>query len=102
MDDPSKYEAARTKMLAVKGFYRHLFFYILFNLCFFLINIKTSPNDLWFFWPLLFWGLAVISHASTVFGFGFGKFLGKNWEEKKIKKYMEHDDTENKSCDKDA
>ena len=97
MDDKTKYESARTKMLALKGFYRHLFFYCLFNLCFFIVNIRTSPEELWFFWPLIFWGIALLSHASGVFGFGFGKMPGKDWEENKIKEFMERDDLDHSS-----
>ena len=31
-----------------------------------LINIMTAPNKLWFYWPLVGWGVAVLGHAFAV------------------------------------
>jgi len=36
----------------------------------------------------IFWGIGIILHASKVFILK-GRFLGKAWEEKKIKEIME-------------
>lgn len=36
----------------------------------------TAPDHLWFFWPMLGWGIGIIFHAVNVFG------IGKSWEEK--------------------
>lgn len=37
-------------------------------ICFlFIINMITSPDSLWFFWPALGWGLAVAIHAVNIF-----------------------------------
>jgi hypothetical protein len=46
----------------------------------FLINITTSPDILWFYWPLLGWGIGIVMHA--VYVFGFGHWFGPDWEEK--------------------
>jgi uncharacterized protein YhhL (DUF1145 family) len=53
-----------------------------------IINLLTYPERLWFYWVSIFWGFAVLLHALKVFVFK-GKFLGKDWEEKKIKEIME-------------
>ncbi len=31
------------------------------------INMLTSPGTVWFIWPLLGWGLAVVLHGARVF-----------------------------------
>lgn len=87
MNEDKRYEEAKRHVEAIKGFYIHLFIYILANLVMFLSNITTSPGYLWFIWPLIGWGFGLLGHAASVFG--LGGFLGKDWEEKKIQKIME-------------
>ena len=50
-------------------------------------SISTSPDILWFYWPLFGWGIGMATHAVRVFG--FGRWFGPDWEEKKIKEIME-------------
>jgi len=59
--------------------------YVIVNLGLFLINMTTSPENLWFIWPLMGWGIGIALHALRV----FGGTLGSNWEEKKIAEFME-------------
>jgi hypothetical protein len=82
-----KYKRAKERVAALRGFYVHLGVYVSVNLLLFLINITASPDSLWFFWPLLGWGLAVVVHALSVFG--SGSLFGAAWEEKKIREIME-------------
>jgi len=49
----------------------------------------TSPDHLWFYWPMLGWGLGLTIHAVSTFG------IGKNWEEKKIKELMKKEQQRN-------
>ncbi|MCK4322302.1 2TM domain-containing protein, partial [candidate division WOR-3 bacterium] len=58
------------------------------NLALFIINMLTSPNSLWFYWPLFGWGIGLLIHAFSVFG--TKRFL-RDWEEKKINELMEKD-----------
>ena len=82
-----KYQRAKKRVEALRRFYIHVGVYVLVNLLLFLINITASPESLWFFWPLVGWGIAVILHAFSVFG--SGRLLGADWEEKKIEEIME-------------
>ncbi len=41
----------------------------------------------WFYWPLLGWGIGVVAHGFAVFG--GGSFFGSEWEKKKIKEIVE-------------
>ena len=79
-----KYQKAKERVEAIKGFYIHLTVYIVVNLILFSINMIVSPDSLWFFWPLMGWGIAIVLHALRVFGGAFGS----NWEEKKIDELM--------------
>ena len=82
-----KYEQAKGRVKEVRGFYIHLAVYVLVNTFLFLLDITMSPDVLWFYWPLLGWGIAIVVHAVSVFG--FGPWLGQEWEEKKIDEYMD-------------
>ncbi len=85
--EESKYQHAKSRVDAIRGFYVHLTVYVVVNSFLFLLDITLSPGTLWFFWPLLGWGIALAVHAISVFG--FGSWLGQDWEEKKIREYMD-------------
>lgn len=88
-DQDIKYQQAKARVSALRDFYVHFIVYLVINLLLFLINIIFSPNSLWFFWPLLGWGIAISLHAFFVFG--QNRVLGADWEEKKIQEIMEQD-----------
>ncbi|MXO05171.1 2TM domain-containing protein [Flavobacterium sp. HBTb2-11-1] len=87
LSDEEKYIQAKKKVENIKGFYGNLISYILVNAILIFINLYTSPNYLWFFWPLLWWGVGVVFHGLKVFEVFPG--MGKEWEERKIKEFME-------------
>ena len=89
MGEQERYEKAKKRVEEIKGFYSHLFVYIMVNAILFLINLITDRGHWWFYWPLLGWGIGIIAHASSVFGF-FG-FFGQEWEERKIREIMDKD-----------
>ena len=89
MDRELKYQKAKKRVEALRGFYVHLCVYVVVNLGLFLRNISTSPENLWFYWPLLGWGIAIGLHALSVFG--PGRRFGAEWEENKIAEIMEED-----------
>ena len=85
-----KYERAKIRVKELRDFYGNLLTYIGVNILLIIINLVTSPGHLWFYWVTIFWGFAVLIHALKVFILK-GRFLGKDWEEKKIKEIMEKD-----------
>ena len=89
--EEERYYYARKKVNDIKGFYGNLIAYIVFNLFFLILNLLTSPSHLWFYWPLLGWGVGVLFHGMKVFG--YSPFFGKDWEERKIKEFMEKEKT---------
>ena len=87
MNTEDKYQKAKRRVEEIRGFYIHLVVYVLVNAFLFLLDITTSPNVLWFYWVLLGWGIGLAVHAAYVFG--IGRWLGPDWEEKKIKETMD-------------
>ncbi|MBU2498823.1 MAG: 2TM domain-containing protein [Proteobacteria bacterium] len=83
-----KYEEAKRRVKELKDFYTNLLTYVGVNVLLIIINLITSPGSLWFYWVTIFWGIGIVLHASKVF-IVKGKFLGKQWEDKKIKEIME-------------
>jgi len=47
----------------VRGVAVHLFAYLGVNALLVFINLSTSPESVWFIWPLLGWGLGLAAHA---------------------------------------
>jgi hypothetical protein len=85
--DDEAYRRAKKRVEELKGFYAHLVIFVAVNALLVLINLWTSPGFLWFLIPLVGWGIGLFFHA--VFGFGLFGVFTKEWEEKKIKEYME-------------
>lgn len=83
------YDRATKRVKEMKGFYGNLISYCLVIPFLIFINLRTSPQYMWFWWPMLGWGIGVASHGFQVFG------IGKNWEEKKIREIMEKDKFKN-------
>ncbi|NGY38345.1 2TM domain-containing protein [Flavobacterium sp. XN-5] len=82
-----RYFKAKKRVEEIKGFYGNLIAYIIVNIGLLALNLVTSPNHLWFFWPLMGWGIGVVIHGMIVFN--YMPFLRKDWEEQKIKEFME-------------
>lgn len=92
--DEERYFHAKKKVDEIKGFYGNLVSYVLVNCGLLTINLLTSPKHLWFYWPLLGWGIGVLFHGLKVFN--YMPFLGKNWEEQKIKQFMAEEEKSQK------
>lgn len=76
------YERAVKRVKELKGFYGNLISYCIVIPFLVIINLITSPKEIWFYWPMLGWGIGVVAHAMNTFA------IGKNWEEKKIREIM--------------
>ena len=88
MERDENYKKKKKRVENLKAFYIHLALYILVNLMLFFINISSDSSKLWFLYPLAGWGIGIVIHGLTTFPFGI---FGKEWEERKIKEYMEKD-----------
>ncbi len=92
-----RYNLAYKRVKRIKGFYFHLMVYLIFNGFIIIANSNESIPGNHIFWSwenfstALFWGIGLLAHGLSVFGRNI--FFGQNWEEKKIKEFM---DKENK------
>ncbi len=85
------YLRAQKKVKSLMGFYWHLASYVIVNL-FIIILIVSNGGRLFSFGTFataFFWGIGIFFHFLGVFGPDF--LFGRNWEERKIKKFMEKD-----------
>jgi len=60
---------------AKRGFLAHLVVYVLVNAMFIAINFIYSPEAIWFFYPLIGWGIGISMHY----------LFGVRWLEKELK-----------------
>lgn len=83
------YKRAQKRVKEIKGFYSHLFTYIMVISGLVIFNLLTSPKYLWFYWPMFGWGIGVVCHGISTFN--FNPFFNKDWEEKKLKQFIEEE-----------
>jgi len=88
-EEYERYLRAKKQVDEIKGFYGNLVAYIVVNIFMMIINLKYSPEYLWFFWPLLGWGIGLVFHGMKAFN--YTPFLGKDWEQRKMKEFMEQE-----------
>ena len=85
-DEKIRYLNAQKRVAEIRGFYAHLISFVAVNIVLIIFNVlyhhfgymKIKVNQ---FYSLIIWGIIVIIHAVLI-------FLGKDWEERKIRKLM--------------
>jgi len=77
---------AREHVAALRGFYGHAAVFVAVNLLLLAINLLTAPDRLWFYWPLLGWGIGLAAHGIRVFA---RPRLDRDWEARKIAEYKQ-------------
>ena len=87
-----RYRTAKKKVKEIKGFYTHLVVYLFVNIA--ILVVSTREEGLWEgldewnnYLTAFFWGIGLIAHWASVFGPNI--FLGKDWEERKIRELMD-------------
>lgn len=87
LDKHPRYEEARRHVRELRGFYSHAAAYLVVNAGLFALDLLTSPGRWWFFYPMFGWGIGLAAHGLSVFA--LGGWLGGNWEERKIREYLD-------------
>lgn len=82
-DEDQAYERAQKRVKELKSFYGNLISYCIIIPFLIILNLITSPRNIWFYWPMLGWGIGLVAHGMSVFA------IGKGWEEKKIREILE-------------
>jgi 2TM domain len=86
VNEMPRYQQAKERVEALRGFYIHALVYAIVNLGLFAINMLTSPDNLWFYWPLIGWGIGLAINGTVVFA--SRSFLGKDWEARQMEKEL--------------
>lgn len=88
-----RYFLAEKRVKSIKGFYSHVFIYIVINAIILgQIYLRTPLDKFWEwenFQTALFWGIGLLAHALSVFAKNYA--FSSNWEERKIREFMEKD-----------
>ena len=91
----TRYELAYKRVKRIKGFYIHAFVYVLVNAFIIVSSFNRSllGSEVFFRWETfstaLFWGIGLLAHGLSVFGRNL--FFSADWEERKIKEFMDKD-----------
>jgi hypothetical protein len=86
----NSYFKAKRKVAEIKKFYTSLIMYVIFIT--FLAGINYYSNEwryAWFLWAAFGWGIGLFFQG--VKAFNWNPVYGKDWEERKIKEYMDKD-----------
>lgn len=87
----NKYFRAKERVQNIKKFYTSLLGYVIF-ICL-LAGLNYYVNELsypWFLWAAFGWGIGLIFQAAKAYQ--WSPFMGKNWEERKLKEFMEEEE----------
>jgi hypothetical protein len=52
-------------------------------------QFRGRPKVYWAFWPLFGWGIGLLAHGLATYR--WMPFIGKEWEERKIRELMDKD-----------
>lgn len=77
---------AFNKVRRLKGYYTHLFVYVTMNVCCISLNLLTTPDYLWFFGVVVFWGFSLLIHTLRIFV--VDKYIGADWERAEVEKIL--------------
>lgn len=85
-DENNAYLRAKQRVKEIKDFYGNLLSYCIVIPFLIFINYRTFWEFKWFWFPLIGWGIGLVAHAATVFGYA------SHWEERKIQEIMEKEE----------
>lgn len=85
------YRKAKKKAQNIRSFYINLGMYWLIIPMLIFINLKYTPEFHWFWFSMLGWGIGITFHGMEAFD--VNPFLGKEWEERKIREILEKENS---------
>jgi hypothetical protein len=85
MDD--RQQAARRFVQRKRRFYTILVVYLALSVLWFVIDMLTGTDDLWFYWPVL--GAGLIVAVIGIAMFGIGGLFPADWDRRQVDKYLE-------------
>ena len=95
LEKENKYIRAKERVIEVKKFYSSLISYAVVITLLGALNYYTDEwNYPWFLWAAFGWGIGLVFKAIRVFA--KNPFFGREWEERKIKEFMQEDERINR------
>lgn len=89
-----KLERAKKRIEELKGFYANIISYMIIIPCLAGLNYWTNQMEYaWFLWAAMGWGVGLLFHAVGIFL--FKGLWGWQWQERKMKEFMEREENEN-------
>lgn len=89
-NEDEKYKTIKARVGRMREFYSSLVSYFIVNIVLIVINLLTSPHNLWFYWVTVIWGIVLLIrwiNLSTI----KDRYFGDDWEKKKIEELMRKD-----------
>jgi two-component system LytT family sensor kinase len=68
-------------------FYRHVVVYVVVGAILAAIDLLTSPQSLWFYWPMGFWAIGLVLNFLDVYVMGEGAGLEKRMLEREMRRH---------------
>ena len=79
-------QQARDRVETKLSFFVHLAVYIAANVVMVAVNLLTVPEHLWFYWPMMGWGIGVMAHGIGVLAYFKWNSLVGGMEEREFRK----------------
>lgn len=87
----NRYLRAKERVAEIKKFYTGLIGYVIVISMLGALNYYVNEwRYMWFLWAAFGWGIGLVFQAAKAYQ--WSPFMGKNWEERKLKEFMEEED----------
>jgi hypothetical protein len=93
--EEERYYQAQKRVKEIRSFYEHLTICLLCNVIVIAVNLMTSPGFLYCIFSVLGWGMVIVLHGLKAFE--YAPFFNKEWEEQKIKEFIEKEEQTRKT-----
>jgi hypothetical protein len=86
-DRQEAYRRATERVRARIGLLVHAALFVVVTLLLLVINLISTPGAWWFFWPMLFWAIALVAHAAVIVGPGMRAV--ERWRDRELAREVE-------------
>lgn len=91
LEKENRYIRAKERVAEIKKFYTSLISYVVIISMLAGLNYYVDQWSYpWFLWAAFGWGIGLVFQWFKVYG--MSPFFGRNWEERKIREFMQEDD----------
>lgn len=86
--DPERIDIALAfaRVRKIRGFYGHAMSYVLVNSGLVLLNLLATPHEFWAIFPIIGWGIGLLSHGLRAFD--LVPWFGAEWERREVEKRL--------------